>query len=223
MQEHMAEISHEIRTPASAIIGWSEILLIGKYGPLNEKQKEIVTEINKRERYLLGAFNELVHMHRLTSGQLKLHIAEINLGQLLDDAISNTWEHWLMQYESIRSGIIKQDIPSTLPRIWADSSQLQQAITGMLAEAVFAVYNDDGSEIVFTASYDDAWITLQVIISREDPFSHLQNYHLQSNRPRMFFCQSVIEMHGGQVNLEQREESRTEVALTLPIKQLVHG
>jgi signal transduction histidine kinase len=213
MQEHMSAIGCEIRTDITSTIGLSELMLKGKFGSLSEDQKSVVAEINKRVKHLKGAFDELVEMYLLTSGNLQLNIAKVDTDQLLDQAIADSWQHWLLKNKSTRSDIVKQDIPSTLPKIWADSSRIQRAVTGMLVEAIRAVHNDDESEIVFTASYDDTWITLQVIIAEEDPY-----HYYNSNSPNIFFCQSVVEMHGGQMSLERRKESQVKVTLILPIR-----
>ena len=57
--EFLAMMSHELRTPLNAVIGYSDILAMGKAGPINEKQARFLQHIGVSGRHLLRIVNNL--------------------------------------------------------------------------------------------------------------------------------------------------------------------
>jgi len=55
--EFIGNMSHELRTPLNSILGFTQVLEAGYYGPLNEKQKEYMKDINESGRHLLDVVN----------------------------------------------------------------------------------------------------------------------------------------------------------------------
>src|SRR6266704_3623211 len=91
--EFLANISHELRTPLNAVIGFSEIMQSGMFGPLGSpKYLEYCSDILKSGTYLLGVINDILDMSRLEAGRLTLDIEDLQLDDLVPEALRITSE-----------------------------------------------------------------------------------------------------------------------------------
>ena len=70
--EFLATMSHELRTPLTAILGMSEILETELRGPLNEPQKNYVSNIYKSGQHLLNLINDILDMSKIEAHRLDL-------------------------------------------------------------------------------------------------------------------------------------------------------
>lgn len=70
--EFLARISHDLRTPLSSIIGFSDLLLTGEGGKINRKHLEFIQAINRNGHTLLALINDLLDLSTIESGQIQL-------------------------------------------------------------------------------------------------------------------------------------------------------
>ena len=85
--DFLSNISHELRTPMTAILGFSEILLSGDDGPLNPRQHEDATTILASSRRLLELIDNLINVSRIESDRLELDIHPVPLDELLTNVV----------------------------------------------------------------------------------------------------------------------------------------
>ncbi|MBI5142476.1 MAG: response regulator [Nitrospirae bacterium] len=128
----IANMSHEVRTPLNAIIGFSEVLIDGLAGELNVKQKEYSGEILEAGRRILQLFLNVLDFAKIESGDMRLRNSNFMLRQLLVSSMQTVEE------EARRRGI-----PLTLDmamdadiRICADSDKLGRTLSCLLDNAV---------------------------------------------------------------------------------------
>jgi len=86
--EFLANMSHELRTPLNSIIGFSELLVSRRAGPLNEKQGRFIAHVGDAARHLLRLINDILDLSRIEAGQLELHGEDFNLSDLLPEVLS---------------------------------------------------------------------------------------------------------------------------------------
>ncbi len=80
--EFLANMSHELTTPLNSIIGFSQILLDGLYGELNENQKEHVSYILSSGMILLARITDMLDFSKIESGEEKIKISYYNKGNI---------------------------------------------------------------------------------------------------------------------------------------------
>ncbi len=209
----LSQMSQETRTPLNSIIGFSDVMAKGICGPVNEEQKKILRTIHKNSRYLSNAFDEILNVTRLVYGRLNLYFEEIDLSQIIEQAISDTWQHWTLLHDPVEPSILDTSIPNAIPDIWADSLRVQQAIMGILVECISEIrYNRDERKVLLTLSYDDTWMSFDFSIKGQ-----VSEYFPNENSPRLFYSQSIIKAHSGQIRLRQQEDRHQGIIFTLPI------
>lgn len=71
--EFLANMSHELRTPLNSIIGFSDMLIGGVAGEMNDKQSRYINNISQSGKHLLNIINEILDISRIESGNMKLH------------------------------------------------------------------------------------------------------------------------------------------------------
>ncbi|MBT9131474.1 MAG: Non-motile and phage-resistance protein [candidate division WS2 bacterium] len=70
--EFLANMSHELRTPLNAVIGFSDILIEGMGGPINDAQKEYLSDIKYSGNHLLNLINDILDLSKLEAGKMEL-------------------------------------------------------------------------------------------------------------------------------------------------------
>jgi PAS domain S-box-containing protein len=80
-----AAMSHELRTPINAIIGYTDLLLVGAYGPLGEKQLEGINRAHRAGQHLLELVNDILDLSKLEAGKLEIVLEPTRLPDLIDD------------------------------------------------------------------------------------------------------------------------------------------
>jgi signal transduction histidine kinase len=86
--QFLATISHELRTPMNAIIGFSQMLLRQSRGTLTAQQTDMTDRILSNARHLLSLINEILDFSRVESGRLELHTEEFDLAEVVDEAVA---------------------------------------------------------------------------------------------------------------------------------------
>ena len=79
----LANMSHDIRTPMNAIVGFS--VLLGRDAEHPEKVREYTRKISSSSQHLLNLINDILDMSKIESGKTSLNVSEFSLPQLVDD------------------------------------------------------------------------------------------------------------------------------------------
>jgi signal transduction histidine kinase len=80
-------MSHDLRTPIAAIVGYSELLADGIVGDLSSKQQEMVERIAQVAAHLTELVNDILDLAKLDAGRVELHPERVVLGELVREAV----------------------------------------------------------------------------------------------------------------------------------------
>jgi signal transduction histidine kinase len=81
--EFLANMSHELRTPMNAILGFTALLLDGIYGPLDERVRKPIDQINRNGKSLLVLINDVLDLSKIEAGRMDLDLAEYSAAETL--------------------------------------------------------------------------------------------------------------------------------------------
>ncbi len=129
--EFLASISHELRTPMNSIIGFSETLLSGLYGEMEERQANRIERIQRNGHNLLALIDDLLDISKIEAGKLELMVEPVDMRAELEAAL------YAIDNQASEKGLtVVTDIPEDLPRAQADPLRVRQIINNLLSNAV---------------------------------------------------------------------------------------
>jgi signal transduction histidine kinase len=129
--EFLASMSHELRTPLNGIIGFTELLIDEKAGPLNDVQKECVNYTLISGQHLLQLINDVLDLSKIESGKMELNIERFDVKSAVDEVmvVAN-------QLASRKSITIDQHVAVTGGTVALDRQKFKQVLFNLVSNAV---------------------------------------------------------------------------------------
>ena len=223
--EFLANMSHELRTPLNSVIGFSEVLDDGTFGPLNEKQKKYVNNILTSGKHLLLLINQILDMAKVEAGKMRLQLSSLPMKSLLDEISTLVTD--MVSKNKLHMTI---EIARDLPNIEADELKVKQVIYNLLSNAV--KFTPEGGKIGMRAKKVDSVIEIVVwdtgigialenmgkifegFFRVDTPYSRLT----EGTGLGLPLSKKLVELHGGKLSVESEGLNKgTMVRFTLPI------
>lgn len=153
----LARISHEVRTPLNAIIGFAEVMTDERFGPLgNERYVEYMKDIRVSGERVIAIINDMLDLSRIETGKLDLAFTSQNLNEIVEQCVA------VMQPQANRGRIIvRTSLAHLLPTVIADTRALRQIALNLIANSIHLA-NAGGQVIVSTALSDFGEVVLRV-------------------------------------------------------------
>lgn len=149
----LAVVSHELRSPLNAILGWTKILLNKALD--DETRKKALETIEKSARSQAKLLDDLLDSSRVASGRLKLEFRDINLFEIIKTV------HNLQKPSADSKNIEIRIISNTEEiRVFGDAIRLQQVISNLLSNAL--KFTPEGGTIEIETIVDESEVTLKV-------------------------------------------------------------
>ncbi len=127
----LANISHELRTPLAPIIGYVEMLLSGRPGPLTDRQRSHLTVVEQAVQRLQGLIEDLLAFVQMDQGELGIQPRPFALGPLLEERAR------LITPRATEKGLmVEVGVPAELPDVLMDPKQISRALMLMLDNAI---------------------------------------------------------------------------------------
>ena len=207
----LASISHELRTPMNAIIGFSDVLAEEYVGQLNDKQREYVGDILDSAKHLLLLIDDILDMSRIESGRMTIEPDMVRLSGLLEDSLIMVREKIGKHSITIR---IEMDAQTSDIEIVADPRKLKQVLFNLISNAV--KFTPDGGDIIIKTGFagKDSK-TIQIIVEDSgigiaseylekifDNFFQVQGGILDKTQGAglgLSLVKQLVVMHGGRV------------------------
>ncbi len=138
----LANMSHDIRTPMNAIVGFS--VLLGRDAEHPEKVREYTRKISSSSQHLLNLINDILDMSKIESGKTSLNVSEFSLPQLVDDLYA-----MMLPQARAKSQRFALHTRGSLPELLlGDKLRLNQVLINLLSNAV--KYTQPGGQISLT-------------------------------------------------------------------------
>jgi signal transduction histidine kinase len=129
--QFLAVISHELRTPMNSIIGFSETLMEGLYGDLNERQSSRLDRIRQNGYQLLALIDDLLDLSKIDAGRMQLDLGAVSAHESL-----LTVAQTLGARATEKGLALSIQVDDDLPRVKADPQRLGQIIANLLSNAI---------------------------------------------------------------------------------------
>lgn len=155
--EFLAKISHEMRTPLNAIIGFSEMMMEERFGPVgNERYRDYLKDINTSGAHVVSLLNDLLDLSKIEAGKMELSFERVDLNEVTQQSVA------IMQTQASRARVIvRTALSMNIPGIVADTRSIRQIVLNLLSNSI-KFTGAGGQVIVSTAANDDGHVTLRV-------------------------------------------------------------
>ncbi len=153
--EFLASMSHELRTPLNGIIGFSEVLVDEKVGPLNAKQKEFLGDILRSGHHLLQLINDVLDLSKVEAGKIQLYPERFDTGKAIAEVCA------VISPLTRKKGIVvRTEVAPAVETVVLDLHKFKQVLYNLLSNA--AKFTDDGGAIAITARANGPRLLLAV-------------------------------------------------------------
>lgn len=202
--DFLAMLSHELRSPLNAILGWTKILRAdqGREASLQRALDVIERNVNLQTKLI----EDLLDISRITSGKMELQVRTVQTAAVVQKVI-----------DSVRPAAEKKDvrlvamIGSSIPNITGDPERFQQALTNLLDNAI--KFTPARGRIEVSVEHSDAHVRVRVAdngrgISPQflpqvfNRFSQADSTTTRSHGGLgigLTIVRHIVELHGGQV------------------------
>ncbi len=221
--QFLANMSHELRTPLNSIIGYTELVLNGLYGELNDKQHDRLDRVVRNARHLLGLINDILDLSKIEAGRMLLNIEDINTGEVLESVLAT-----IEPLANEKSLAIVRDFADA-PQIQADETRTRQIFVNLLSNAVkftreggITVHADNHAVDGMTRFYvRDTGIgipedKLDLVFEEFRQIDGSSTRKYQGTGLGLAITRRLVEMHGGRLWLESEVDVGTTFYLTFP-------
>src|SRR5580704_4346482 len=228
--EFLANMSHELRTPLNAINGFSEMMVAEMFGPLGDKRyASYVQDILSSGQHLLALINDVLDMSKIEAGKMNLRFEPVRLEELATDTMR------LIKNRAETAGLgVVIEVPA-LPDVEGDYRALKQVLLNLLSNAV--KFTPRGGRITLRAEGRHDAMGERIKISVRDtgigiapddlarlarPFEQIESQQSKTQQGTglgLALSKSLIEMHGGMLEMESQPGVGTTVSFLLPIRQ----
>lgn len=147
----LANVSHELKTPLTAILGWAKIARDMENADLTIKALQVIMRNAERQALLV---DELLTLSSCYSGQLLLHLESLNVRAVCEESISHVCNAMKYSRKSIALAV-----PQALT-IVADPARLRQVLDNIVTNAI--KFSTGKGAIVVEAREDNEWIQIDV-------------------------------------------------------------
>jgi PAS domain S-box-containing protein len=155
--EFLAKVSHEVRTPVNSIIGFSEVMLDERFGPIgNERYRDYLKDIRTSGNHVMSVLSDLLDLCKVEAGMLELDFTSANLNDIVQSAAGQ-----MQPLASRERIIIRMSLAPALPAITVDLRSLRQIIVNLLNHSI-RFTGAGGQVIVSTALSDASEVVLRV-------------------------------------------------------------
>ena len=230
--EFLAGMSHELRTPLNAVLGLSEALRDGVYGPLEDRQRRALDRIEDSGAHLLSLISDILDLSKIEAGGAALDLHEIGVDDVCRASIAMV--QGLAHKKQQRVAVEIEDGFVTLR---ADERRLKQILVNLLSNAVKftpergslglrVTLASDARTIVFTV-----WDT-GIGIAEADQARLFQPFvQLDSSLSRqhagtglgLALVGRLVSLHGGEVTVDSAPDRGSRFTVVLPRGRITEG
>jgi PAS domain S-box-containing protein len=228
--EFLSNVSHELRSPLTAIKQFTSILYSGIAGELSPVQREYQQIVLKNVQQLQSMIDDLLEVTRLESGKLTVELENASIHDAIGDALDT-----LQGAARVKGVKVSWEVPPDLPAAYADRTRLRQMLIILLDNAI--KFSSKGGSTVVSAKLlpgDGRYVLVEVSDDGcgipadrvERLFDRLYQVPATTTASRkglglgLYICKELVALQGGEIWVEQRPQRGSTFAFTIPVFSL---
>jgi len=220
----LASMSHELRTPLNSIIGFTDLILEGMVGEINEEQRSQLTLVKCSADHLLSLINDVLDISKIEAGKVELSLEEFRL----DDVIGGVVESF-SPIANLKSIGVVEEVPKGIT-LFSDRRRVKQVLMNLVSNAV-KFTEQGGVKIVARVLRDDI-LEVSVIdtgtgIRKEDmnrlfvPFQQVDESLTKKHEGTglgLHLTQKLVTLLGGNISVKSEYGKGSEFTFTISLQ-----
>ena len=225
----ISNMSHDIRTPMNAIVGYTTIAL--GQNP-EEKTRECLEKIRESSDHLLTLINDVLDISRIESGKLVITPVKTDIRKVVDEVLSIIRGFTVGRELNIE---VRRE-PLSNPYVLADDIRIREVLVNVLSNAV--KFTRDGGTVTFSADYlpgEDGKINVRYVISdtgigmspefQKHIFEEFTQEHSDARTQYtgtglgMTIAKKYVELMHGTISVQSKQGQGSTFAIELPLEQ----
>ena len=220
-KEFVADVSHELKTPITSIIGYADTLLDGEYD--KETQQKFLSVISSEGNRMANLVSDLLTLSRYDTNRVTREVTEFDLGELT----KKCQEKLELEIEK-KNQEIECYVTADVPPIKADKTGIERVIINVLSNAIKYTPKRGKIKIYVGFVYNDAYIKVidnGIGIPKEDLSRVFERfYRVDKARTREMggtvlglpIAKEIIEQNNGSIDIKSEYSKGTEVIIRIP-------
>lgn len=228
--EFLSHVSHELRSPLTAIHQFVTILLDGLAGDLNSEQREYMEIALKNVYQLRAMISDLLEITRAETGKLTIEPQCVSIAKVVDETCST-----LRKNAAVKGIVLTTDVPNNLPFADADPVRIKQIFVNLIDNGIkFTPENGMIFVRARTFDQDPNFLCISVAdngcgISPEDTEKIFDRLYQKENRISgsrkglglgLYICRELVLRHGGKIWVESEIGEGSTFFFTFPVFSL---
>ena len=223
-KQFISDVSHELKTPITSIMGYADTLLEGGYD--EETQTKFLNVIASESRRMARLVTDLLTLSRYDSNKKKTQKETFDLG----DLVKQCQEKLAIEIKK-KGHTVNSFVTADVPPVYADKDDIERVVLNILTNSI--KYTPDNGEIKIYVGfvYNDAYIKVfdNGIGIPEDDLSRIfeRFYRVDKARTRemggtglgLSIAKEILDKNGGSIDIKSKVGEGTEVVIRIPTKQ----
>ena len=220
-KEFVADVSHELKTPITSIMGYADTLLEGEYD--KETQTKFLNVIATEARRMAKLVTDLLTLSRYDSNKKKTQKESFDLGEL----VKKCQDKLAIEIKK-KNHKVNCFVTADVPPVYADKDDIERVVLNILSNSI--KYTKDGGEIKIYVGfvYNDAYIKIfdnGIGIPEEDLSRIFERfYRVDKARSRemggtglgLSIAKEILDKNGGSIDIKSEVGKGTEVVIRIP-------
>jgi signal transduction histidine kinase len=217
----MSNVSYQLRTPLTNILGYAEAMTLGIAGELQSKQHEYLRHIQTSSQDLLAIINGILDLTTVDAGVMEIKTRDVDVGDLIEAVTRQMAER-----AAKRSLTLSTDVARDVGSFSADPERVKQILTQLLDNAIG--FTDPGGAVRIGARREGGEMVIWVSDTgrgiepefQKQVFDRFQAKHMPGGHRGaglgLAIVKSFVELHGGFVSLKSELGKGTTVTCRFP-------
>ncbi len=223
-KEFVADVSHELKTPITSIMGYADTLLEGEYD--KETQEKFLNVIATEARRMAKLVTDLLTLSKYDNDEERTRKVEFDLGDLVKKC-----------QEKLQIEIDKKHhnaecfVTANVPKVYADKDGIERVVLNIITNSIKYTPENGTIKMYVGYVYNDAYIKIidnGLGIPEEDLNRIFERfYRVDKSRTRemggtglgLSIAKEILDKNGGSIDIKSEKDKGTEVVIRIPIKK----
>ncbi len=223
-KEFVADVSHELKTPITSIMGYADTLLEGEYDDVT--RNKFLNVIASEARRMAKLVTDLLSLSRYDNNKISVEKTEFDLGELVKKC-----QEKLEIEISKKHHKVENLVTANVPLVYADKSGIERVVLNILSNSIKYTKENGSIKIYVGFVYNDAYIKIidnGIGIPEKDLTRIFERfYRVDKARSREFggtglglsIAKEILNQNNGSIDIKSEVGKGTEVVIRVPTKK----